>query len=130
MGCADKTLGYHDLPHLLAQVGVIGECNRDGNRHSRVLRIDPEGYEIFTMDHDSGELRRDLKHSWRDTEAPKPLLPPEDELLCDPNAGAGGFSRSLVSMPAIDPFLSFQAGFAARLALKDFKLVRWIMDGS
>ena len=87
--CSQGWFFIYHLPHLLAQVGVIGECNRDGNRHSRVLKLDPEGYEVSTMDHDNGELRRDLKHSWRETEAPKPLLPPEDELLCDPNAGAG-----------------------------------------
>ena len=43
------------------QVGVIGECNRDGNRHSRMLSATREGFEVLTMDHDTGALRVDLK---------------------------------------------------------------------
>lgn len=66
--------------------GVIGECNRDGFRHSRLLKGDAEGYELYTMDHDAGSLRLDLRHRWDDPGAPTPLVP-EDELICDPAAG-------------------------------------------
>ena len=101
--------------------GVIGECNRDGFRHSRVLKGaggralgacdwaalaglrgssvlvespadcaltarlapphpgarpasppgDAEGYRLYTMDHESGELRLDLQHRWDDASAPQ-----------------------------------------------------------
>lgn len=66
--------------------GVIGECNRDGFRHSRLLKGTAEGYELYTMDHDTGALRLDLAHRWDDPSAPHPLLP-EEELICDPSAG-------------------------------------------
>ena len=45
-----------------------------------------EGYELYTMDHDSGALRLDLAHRWDDPSAPQPVVP-EDELICDPSAG-------------------------------------------
>ena len=69
------------------QTGVIGECNRDGFRQSRLLRVTREGYEVCTVDHgDGGRLRVDLKQAWADTSAPAPVTP-EDELVCDPDAG-------------------------------------------
>lgn len=44
------------------QTGVIGECNRDGFRQSRLLRVSEEGYEVHTVNHlDGGRLRLDLK---------------------------------------------------------------------
>lgn len=67
--------------------GVIGDrFSRDGHRHSRVLRGNLEGYELLTMDHDTGETRLDLKGSWDATDVPE-YLTPEEELLCDPSAG-------------------------------------------
>jgi hypothetical protein len=45
-----------------------------------------EGYELYTVDHDTGSLRLDLKHGWHDLSPPQPLLP-EDEQICDPTAG-------------------------------------------
>ncbi|GIL77319.1 hypothetical protein Vretifemale_6793 [Volvox reticuliferus] len=68
------------------QVGVIGECNRDGMRQSRLLRGGPNGYQLFTVDHDTGTLRLDMAAQWDDQEAPTPIIP-EEELLCDPDAG-------------------------------------------
>ncbi|KXZ48613.1 hypothetical protein GPECTOR_26g516 [Gonium pectorale] len=68
------------------QVGVIGECNRDGNRQSRLLRGDSRGYELLTVDHDTGAARLDMAAEWGDASAPVPVVP-EDELLCDPDAG-------------------------------------------
>ncbi|KAG2492808.1 hypothetical protein HYH03_008968 [Edaphochlamys debaryana] len=68
------------------QVGVIGECNRDGLRQSRLLRGTPSGYELFTVDHDTGATRLDLAADWADTAPPVPVTP-ADELLCDPSAG-------------------------------------------
>ncbi|EFJ48704.1 hypothetical protein VOLCADRAFT_104564 [Volvox carteri f. nagariensis] len=68
------------------QVGVIGECNRDGMRQSRLLRGGPDGYRLFTVDHDSGALRLDMEARWDEQSPPIPVVP-EDELLCDPDAG-------------------------------------------
>ncbi|PNW74215.1 hypothetical protein CHLRE_13g589870v5 [Chlamydomonas reinhardtii] len=68
------------------QVGVIGECNRDGNRQSRLLRGDSDGYQLYTVDHDTGGLRLDLAARWVDPGAPTPLIP-EEELVCDPDSG-------------------------------------------
>ncbi|GLC68750.1 hypothetical protein PLESTF_000732800 [Pleodorina starrii] len=68
------------------QVGVIGECNRDGLRQSRLLRGGPEGYQLFTVDHDGGALRLDMEAKWDEQAPPVPVVP-EDELLCDPDAG-------------------------------------------
>ena len=67
--------------------GVIGDrFSRDGHRHSRMLRGNSEGFELLTMDHDTGETRLDLKGSWDGTDSPE-YLTPEEELLCDPSAG-------------------------------------------
>lgn len=68
------------------QTGVIGLCNRDGFRHSRLLRLDGQGYRLFTCDHDTGGLRLDLAHGWADVAAPAPIIA-EDEVICDPAAG-------------------------------------------
>jgi hypothetical protein len=45
-----------------------------------------EGYELYTVDHDSGALRLDLRHRWDDASPPQPLTP-QEELICDPAAG-------------------------------------------
>lgn len=56
-------------------------------RQSRLLKFDPQGYQLYTVDHgDAGRLRLDLAHSWDSSEAPSPLLPGHD-LIADPNAG-------------------------------------------
>lgn len=64
------------------QTGVIGDCNRDGYRHSRIVKASKEGYQLYTMDHHTGELRLDLEHPWRSECPPQPILPPQDQ-LCD-----------------------------------------------
>lgn len=38
------------------QTGVIGECNRDGNRHSRLLTGDALGFKLYTVDHGKGQV--------------------------------------------------------------------------
>lgn len=69
------------------QTGVIGECNRDGFRQSRLLRVTRSGYEVCTVDHgDGGRVRVDLAQDWDDASTPAPVTPP-DELVCDPDAG-------------------------------------------
>ncbi|MEW5302229.1 MAG: hypothetical protein WDW36_005031 [Sanguina aurantia] len=68
------------------QTGVIGDCNRDGQRQSRLLRGGKEGFQLYTMDHGSGNLRLDLEHRWDDSSSPTPL-PIAEELLCDPSGG-------------------------------------------
>ena len=48
------------------QVGVIGECNRDGFRQSRLLRVTAGGYQVLTVDHgDNGRTRLDLQQVGR-----------------------------------------------------------------
>jgi hypothetical protein len=67
--------------------GVIGDhASRDGHRHSRLLRGDARGFELLTVDHDEGSTRVDLKGRWDDPGPPQYLVPQED-LLCDPEAG-------------------------------------------
>lgn len=69
------------------QTGVIGECHRDGNRQSRLLRFDDHGYELFTVDHVAGgRLRLDMQHQWASQEQPQRVTP-EHELVPDPRAG-------------------------------------------
>ncbi|EIE19713.1 Metallo-dependent phosphatase [Coccomyxa subellipsoidea C-169] len=64
------------------QTGVIGDCNRDGYRHSRVIKGSKEGYRLYTFDHNTGDLRLDLKQPWVSASSPRPILPPQDQ-LCD-----------------------------------------------
>jgi hypothetical protein len=80
------------------QVGVIGDCNRDGHRHSRILKGDGSGYELFTLDHEDGSLRLDLAHRWADASQPRPVLH-EGELLCDPNSGGWLCSQLACDVP-------------------------------
>ena len=82
-----------------AQVGVIGpRSTRDGLRQSRVLDGDAEGFQLFSLDHETGRMRLDARGEWWGKElkggkggklARPPrleVLPvPEDELL-DPAA--------------------------------------------
>ncbi|CAK0785880.1 hypothetical protein CVIRNUC_009093 [Coccomyxa viridis] len=65
------------------QTGVIGDCNRDGYRHTRVMKGDQEGYKLYTMDHKIGNLRLDLEHKWASSQPPQPVLPPSDQLRDD-----------------------------------------------
>jgi hypothetical protein len=56
-------------------------------RQSRLLRLDGEGYQLFTVDHeDAGRLRLDLRHTWGNPASPEPVTP-EEELVCDPSSG-------------------------------------------
>lgn len=49
-----------------AQVGVIGpRSTRDGLRQSRVLDGDAGGFELLSLDHETGRLRLDARGSWR-----------------------------------------------------------------
>eukprot|EP00850_Spirogloea_muscicola_P003383 SM000013S26552 [mRNA] locus=s13:997826:1000332:+ [translate_table: standard] len=62
----------HDYEHSVnkvgachfVQVGVMGDCHRDGLRQSRIVRGDAYGFQIFTLDHGSGYIRQDLAHSY------------------------------------------------------------------
>ena len=48
-----------------AQVGVIGpRSTRDGLRQSRVLDGDAEGFQLLSLDHDTGRLRLDARGAW------------------------------------------------------------------
>ncbi|GBF87795.1 calcineurin-like phosphoesterase [Raphidocelis subcapitata] len=69
------------------QVGVIGDCNRDGFRQSRLLRVTQSGYQVLTVDHGAGgRTRVDLEQDWDDDSTPSPVTP-EDELVCDSSVG-------------------------------------------
>ncbi len=50
------------------------------------MRGDAHGYQLFSVDHDTGATRLDLAATWSDPSAPVPVTP-EDQLLCDPDAG-------------------------------------------
>lgn len=66
------------------QTGVIGNCNRDGERQSRVLDLDESGFRVWTCDHGSGgRLRLDAEGAWTDPVGAASLVPEEDR-LCDP----------------------------------------------
>lgn len=67
--------------------GVIGDSSsRDGHRQSRILCGKEEGYELYTIDHDTASMRLDLRGSWEEQAVPEYLVP-EDELICDPSDG-------------------------------------------
>lgn len=68
------------------QTGVIGNCNRDGHRQSRLLRGDSSHFEVATLDHHSGAIRVDMSHRWDDPGQPRPRLH-EDSLICDRESG-------------------------------------------
>jgi hypothetical protein len=109
------------------QTGVIGECNRDGFRQSRLLRVTEEGYEVCSVDHgDGGRVRVDLKQAWADAATPSPITP-EDELVCDPDAGwlcsalDCGLASSLDEGRTATQW--FPAGPGCLLALHDGKLL-------
>ena len=53
---------------------------------SRLLRGGPDGYSLYTVDHEDGTLRLDMSARWEERGAPVPSIP-EDELICDPSAG-------------------------------------------
>jgi len=106
------------------QVGVIGECNRDGQRHSRVLSSTRDGYQLYTMDHDDGTLRLDLEAGWSASDVPVPVPLSEDELLCDPTAGWLCSPASPIG--ADTPHTKwFPAGPSTLLALHDDLLVEY-----
>lgn len=56
-------------------------------RQSRLLRFDAQGYQLFTVDHNSaGNLRLDLQQPWASASPPVPVTP-QHEVIPDPNAG-------------------------------------------
>jgi len=69
------------------QVGVMGDCSRDGFRQSRMVAGDEDGYELYTVDHGSGEIRLDMRHEYADGLPVPNVLLPEEEILCDPSKG-------------------------------------------
>lgn len=109
--------------------GVIGDrFSRDGHRHSRILNGNDEGFELYTMDHDTGTTRLDLKGSWKSEEMPE-YLTPDEELLCDPSSG---FLCSKVdcNIPGADDGTSssaqwFNSGPTSMLSLQDGLLIEY-----
>jgi hypothetical protein len=70
---AHNHLGQH-YPDSVTQVGdctfvhtgVIGSVSRDGRRHSRLVRHDSGGFELWTLDHATGELEADVRCRYAD----------------------------------------------------------------
>lgn len=66
---------------------VIGnDSARNDDRQSRVLQGDEHGFQVYTVDHDTGNMRLDLKGGWGSGD-PIEYLTPEDELICDIESG-------------------------------------------
>eukprot|EP00898_Chlorokybus_atmophyticus_P003927 jgi/Chlat1/4535/Chrsp29S08895 len=109
------------------QTGVIGQCTKDGQRHSRVLKIIETGYEVYTLDHDDDapRLRLDLHHEFGSPDPPSPIVP-VDELLCDPSKGylCGRTECSIIG-ENIEGVMWFPAGPSCMLALQDELLVEY-----
>lgn len=115
------------------QTGVIGDCNRDGHRQSRVLTGDQHGYQLYTLDHEDNTLRLDLEQQWESQSPPQPILH-EDSLLCDPDSGGWVCSQLWcdVSPPADNPLTPrrnsaewFAVGGATAVALQAHMLVEY-----
>eukprot|EP01026_Neomeris_dumetosa_P064974 TRINITY_DN6220_c0_g1_i9.p1 TRINITY_DN6220_c0_g1~~TRINITY_DN6220_c0_g1_i9.p1 ORF type:complete len:477 (+),score=54.31 TRINITY_DN6220_c0_g1_i9:74-1504(+) len=109
---------------LFVQTGVIGACSKDGFSQSRLLRIMQEGYELFTRDHEDGSLRLDVKSSWDDSQPQ--IVTPEEELVCDPEAGyvCGFNSCSLLEPPNVT---WLNTGTKYQLALQSNMLIEYDM---
>jgi hypothetical protein len=41
-----------------------------------------EGYRLYTLDHNTGDLRLDMEQPWVSASPPRPILPSQDQ-LCD-----------------------------------------------
>lgn len=107
--------------------GVIGDdSTRDGLRHSRLLRGTAAGFELYTVDHDSGSTRLDLRGSWEGSDAPEYLLP-EDEMLCDPSSGwlCSKVDCAVDEVGAQPPTTWFNVSPTAMLSLQDGLLVEY-----
>ncbi|KAF6253281.1 Metallo-dependent phosphatase-like protein [Scenedesmus sp. NREL 46B-D3] len=114
------------------QTGVIGDCNRDGNRQSRLLRFDNQGYQLFTVDHvKAGKLRLDLQQPWASAGPPVPVTP-EHEMI--PDASAGWLSSRLECglTDSVDEELGrvqwHAAGPNVMLAVQDDMLVEYDVE--
>eukprot|EP01025_Chloroclados_australasicus_P048044 TRINITY_DN5431_c0_g1_i3.p1 TRINITY_DN5431_c0_g1~~TRINITY_DN5431_c0_g1_i3.p1 ORF type:complete len:489 (+),score=62.67 TRINITY_DN5431_c0_g1_i3:838-2304(+) len=107
---------------LFVQTGVIGACSKDGFSQSRLLRVTEEGYELFTRDHYDGSLRQDVKGLWKEKQPE--VVTPEDELVCDPDAGyvCGFNSCSLLEPPNVT---WLNTGSIYQVALQDNMLIEY-----
>eukprot|EP00897_Mesotaenium_endlicherianum_P001047 jgi/Mesen1/10943/ME000956S10323 len=97
--CIISTGGHYHLSHdykgsicrngrcLFVQTGVMGNCHRDGRRHSRVLKGDAHGYQLYTLEHGTGEMRLDVRHLYAD----EPDTPPV-RVWCSNLSSGGAFS--------------------------------------
>jgi len=108
--------------------GVIGgSMSRDGDRHSRLLCGDEDGFTVLTMDHETGESRVDLKGSWDARDAPQILTPPE-ELICDVSSGflCSEVDCSVGSIDGDGGEISwFNSGLRSMLHLQDNMLIEY-----
>lgn len=62
---------YHDSISRVGSctfvhTGVIGEVSRDGCHHSRFVEFDAEGFQLSTIDHETGELTANARHRYAD----------------------------------------------------------------
>ncbi|CAG9466893.1 unnamed protein product [Pedinophyceae sp. YPF-701] len=120
---ADSVSSRHGTAFV--QTGVIGTCNRDGMRQSRVLEMDREGFRVLTVDHhDDGRTRVDVEHSWSDPSDPVHVLP-DDELLCDPSDGFLCGRSSCAIGEELGGVTWLPAGGDVMLAVQDEHLIQY-----
>ena len=81
---------------------------------------------MYTVDHDAGSLRLDLKGEWNDPGPPQYLVP-EDELLCDPSSGwlCSEVDCSLDVDGKIPEVTWFNVGPSTMLSLQEDVLVEY-----
>lgn len=111
--------------------GVIGDdSTRDGLRQSRLLKGTPDGFELYTVDHDGGTARCDLRGNWHGRDPPE-ILVPTDELLCDPSSGwlCSEVDCSLESRNAAAPEVTWwNAGPRTMLSRTDDLLIEYDVE--
>jgi len=99
----------------------------DGFRQSRLLRFDDEGYSVSTWDHDEERERVDVTHRWDDL-SPAAAEVPEDEMVCDPEAGWLCGRDACVIGEDIDGVRWFPAGGDCMLAQQGGLLVEYSVE--
>lgn len=93
--------------------GVIGSISRDGERHSRLVRHDAGGFELFTVDHVTGDLVPDVRcrydatddeswlraeraNGWSEAAHFAPPVYPADEVLLQVGASVFVLHRGMI----------------------------------
>jgi len=104
------------------QVGVIGDCNRDGHRHSRLLRLLEDRFEVYTVDHgEGGSMRLDVRGNMEVYEdaVPEVMKVPGGEALVGAELGAHVFCASLPSQEIVQGHASSLDGAVQWMAVSE-----------